>query len=335
MIAPNASTLSSARVALEGFSNCSTTPFCVCAYIHDQPSRNELISQLPLVTCYWTTVDESGAVAAASIAERDRVDAELASYFPNRRRLAPGSGGGVPALQAALEGFGMSPVVQLNREPQTTSYTLTRSLFLPPLIPPPSPPPPTPPPPSPPPPFAPPPPLPPPPAAPGLCTNTCESNVNNVAGVCNDGGPNRDGSRNTNPAPCALGTDCDDCGVRTICENCPTTCQERNAGLADISDACFTHMLDNGACDSGCNNLECGYDSLQGGRHACTRTQIQEACLEATDTSGTDFTLPPLSDSGSNVVELMAMYGTTNPFDPLVTAARTLVPVEISLDLKP
>ena len=230
---------------------------------------------------------------------------------------------------------GMSLAIELTDAPATQELTVDRYLSLPPLLPPPSPPPPSPPPPSPPPPSLPPPPSVPPPASPGVCTNTCRSNVQEVKGVCNDGAPNKDGSINTNAVACTIGTDCDDCGVRTMCLNCPKTCQERNNRLSDASRACFSHNIDNGVCDIGCNVLECGYDITTGGKQACTTAQVEEVCLAAQDAGAVDYTTIPLTGRGSTVAGALRVCNTSNASDACVVAAVARVPVSLELNLKP
>lgn len=158
--------------------------------------------------------------------------------------------------------------------------------------------------------------------------------MQDVTGVCNDGAPNPDGSINTNAVACTIGTDCQDCGVRSLCLNCPTTCQERNNQLGDMSKACFAHNIDNGLCDAGCNVLECGYDVTTLGKQACTTTQIENSCLKGQDSSAADYTTAPLTGYGSSVNEAMAAYKTTNASDDRVVAAVARVPVALQLSLE-
>jgi len=238
----------------------------------------------------------------------------------------------VGLLEQALHGYGMDHRIKLvDLAPTVYPFTLARNILLPPMLPPPSPPPPSPPPPSPPPPSAPPPPSPPPPAAPGLCGNSCSSSENAI-GVCNDGAPNPDGSRNTNPSVCSLGDDCDDCGVRTLCQNCELACQARHQlGKVDLRHACFTHMVGNAQCDEGCNNLECSYDE-------CTEAQITSRCIDDLDFgthANVDYRTAPRTGRGDNVDALMAVFKTNDTSDASVVAELHRVPVKVTLRLNP
>ena len=122
---------------------------------------------------------------------------------------------------------------------------------------------------------------PPPPAAPpGLCTESCNGQVAGArVGVCDDGVGSVDGSAGL----CPVGSDCEDCGARTFCQpgsECPTECYAK--GLAALAapggrhSVCLRGMPANGRCDTGCNDLACGYD---GGD--CSIGQIIDACIEA------------------------------------------------------
>ena len=196
--------------------------------------------------------------------------------------------------------------MNITAQPTVRAYILATVITLPP------PPPPVPTPPAPPP-SPPSPPAPP----PGLCKNTCDVQTwwpNYVAGVlygeigvCNDGGP-------SDPKPsaktCATGTDCDDCGVRTFCVDCPEACMENNVHLDDMSLACMTDQWNDGHCDATCNDIACGYND-------CSQTQIQLACLALLQAATTDYTTPPLA------------YGDRVAHQP------NLVPVELLINLQP
>ena len=153
---------------------------------------------------------------------------------------------------------------------------------------PPSPPPASPPqPPSPPPPSPPSPPSPP----PGLCSNECNQGGLGTVGTCDDGVPASEGTIGDlrwQAKTCPMGTDCDDCGVRIFCTDCPLECQTQN--LLQPDSACMQTMLDNKECDSACNKRECGYDK---GR--CTATQITDACLARQDAGTIDYGSKPLT----------------------------------------
>ena len=73
----------------------------------------------------------------------------------------------------------------------------------------------------------------------------------NLDGVCRDGGSNSVGEHF-----CAYGTDCTDCGVRTVADGVPvpTTCDDTCPGQA--------YRASNGYCDDGGPGAEYGYCEL-------------------------------------------------------------------------
>ena len=241
------------------------------------------MDQLPLITIYWTDTIETGdgsfIATPESAQARDAFQAELEqpqainttdATANGRRKLSSNQ------LLQNLIHFGMPSDIPVDDNPGISNTEFTRFLSLPPVVPPPSPPPPAPPP-SPPPPT--PPPCPPPsspPAYPGMCTDTCATKEN---GVCDDGGPLKDGSANPDTlGSCLVGSDCADCGTREQCQTCPASCQARNARLAGVGvkSTCFSFMVGNGVCDENCNYLECGYDAGE-----CSNSQIQASVAEA------------------------------------------------------
>lgn len=109
---------------------------------------------------------------------------------------------GRAAVDTLLHGAGLNANITLSAAPVVYLRYVNTPLVLPPLPPPsPSEPPPPPSPPS--------PPAPP----PGSCSDACGAS-HTANGVCEDGGV---GSATS---PCALGTDCSDCGVRIFCTRC-------------------------------------------------------------------------------------------------------------------
>lgn len=71
---------------------------------------------------------------------------------------------------------------------------------------------------------------------------------------------------------CKFGTDCADCGARSVCTNCPTTCATRS-GEKGHAHTCWADMYNNGYCDVACNNWECGHDADD-----CTEEDIMQQC---------------------------------------------------------
>ena len=69
-------------------------------------------------------------------------------------------------------------------------------------------------------------------------------------GICSDGGSSPATSGVASGPACLIGTDCDDCGVRTFATCLPT-----------LSGACIQLMLGNGVCDEGCNSVHCSHDA--------------------------------------------------------------------------
>lgn len=102
-------------------------------------------------------------------------------------------------------------------------------------------------------PDAPPPPVPPPlaPWPPGvICENSCNTGTPEI---CDD-------FSEFETAACKTGTDCSDCGARSLCQNCPETCRQRGFRLGRNS-YCWDHEFHGEACSPNCNNWECGYPS--------------------------------------------------------------------------
>ena len=174
-------------------------------------------------------------------------------------------------------------VLRLTADPVVVQRTAIVAYIHPPSPPPTIPPlPPSPPPPSPPSPPAPP---------PGLCSNECNQGGLGTAGSCDDGVPGSEGTIGDlryQAKTCPMGTDCDDCGVRIFCTDCPIECQTENLLQPDL--ACMQTMLDNKECDPACNKRECGYDN---GR--CTAAQITEACLARQDAGTIDYGSRPIT----------------------------------------
>ena len=57
---------------------------------------------------------------------------------------------------------------------------------------------------------------------------------------------------------------------------------------AQVGDArfCLEAAWNNGACEAGCNNLECGYNE-------CTTSQIVSACVPRQELAQIDYSVPP------------------------------------------
>ena len=153
-----------------------------------------------------------------------------------------------------------------------------------------------------PPPSKPPPPLPPVPpfAPPALCVNTCNEKLPGSRGKCDDGAMTEDAiadalaqiraSRNptqrvdpfagttdrTSQVKCDLGTDCDDCGLRSMCTSCPSACSalalNSVEGNTYEKEACLEFMYMDAQCWPQCNTAECGH-------HHCTSQAAILACL--------------------------------------------------------
>eukprot|EP00966_Prymnesium_polylepis_P099677 2308193-Prymnesium_polylepis.1 len=117
-----------------------------------------------------------------------------------------------------------------------------------------------------------------------------------------------------------------------MCQSCPQECQDRyRMGQVEMRNACFSHMVDNGQCDDGCNNLQCGYDE-------CTTSQITSRCIAELDFgthANIDYRTPPRTGRGDNLDELMLATSSDDPQDPRVVDLLDLVPVKLSLDLSP
>ncbi|KAL1498796.1 hypothetical protein AB1Y20_014103 [Prymnesium parvum] len=114
-------------------------------------------------------------------------------------------------------------------------------------------------------PQSPPPPSPPPlaPWPPGVvCEHSC---ANGFEDYCDDFEPFA-------VAACAVGTDCSDCGPRSVCTSCPPACRDRGLRLGRAS-YCWEHQFTGGECVAACNNWECGYP-------ACSRAQKIEQCVK-------------------------------------------------------
>ena len=89
----------------------------------------------------------------------------------------------------------------------------------------------------------------PPPSAPPLsCFNTCATANDNF---CDDGRDAQDRPRDDADATCAAGTDCADCGIRTVCVSCPDECAARS--VSQSSGSCLEAMWNDGVCDPECN----------------------------------------------------------------------------------
>ena len=169
-------------------------------------------------------------------------------------------------------------------------------------------------PPSPPPPPSPPsPPFPP----PSLCQNTCNARFPQSRGKCEDGA-NSNGIisySNGRPAParCELGSDCDDCGLRSHCTSCPSECSSIARRSASLSVSCLEFMyLDATTCWPQCNTAECGH-------YHCTKEAAVSECLKKEAARGNDYTSMPPSGTGTASI-------------PSVTGSFTLGEFRISVD---
>ena len=123
---------------------------------------------------------------------------------------------------------------------------------------------------------------------PGICTNECnqQPTANDPQGIirvgyCNDGGA---GDDNALAKLCDFGSDCDDCGVRVFCLNCPPECSA--LALARPSQGCMESMWDDGKCDPQCNNPECGFND-------CSPAQTAVQCVAAQQAEGLDTSTSP------------------------------------------
>ncbi|KAL3915886.1 MAG: hypothetical protein SGPRY_007044, partial [Prymnesium sp.] len=87
------------------------------------------------------------------------------------------------------------------------------------------------------------------------------------AGQCRD---QSDAVWNTN-ASCAVGTDCANCGPRSLCTSCPAACRARGLRMGRAS-FCWEHEYVAAACARGCNNWECGSPG-------CSLAQRIEQCV--------------------------------------------------------
>ncbi|KAL3894370.1 MAG: hypothetical protein SGPRY_013829, partial [Prymnesium sp.] len=77
-------------------------------------------------------------------------------------------------------------------------------------------------------------------------------------------------------AACSIGTDCTDCGPRSLCSSCPDECRRRGFRLGRAS-FCWEHQHTGSECVPACNNWECGYP-------ACSLAQRISQCVR--DQSG-------------------------------------------------
>ena len=130
-------------------------------------------------------------------------------------------------------------------------------------------------------------------------------------GECNDGGPGTDLLVNG----CAIGSDCDDCGVRIFCVDCPPACTARAIRMFELDrplEACMQNSWNDGVCDLGCNNLACLHND-------CTSQQIISKCIEDQELSGVGYSERP--------VDHLVGDG--------VRAEDVLVPANLQLDLSP
>lgn len=165
------------------------------------------------------------------------------------------------------------------------------------------------------PPSSPPPPSPPRPPSPppSLCQNTCNARFPQSKGKCDDGANNNGITylANGRPAParCELGSDCDDCGLRSHCTSCPSECSSIARRSASLSVSCLEFMYrDATTCWPQCNIAECGH------KH-CTKEAAVSECLKKESALGNDYTSMP----GSGSV-------------PLVTGSFTMGELRISVD---
>jgi hypothetical protein len=159
----------------------------------------------------------------------------------------------------------------------------------------------------PPPPSQPPPPSPP----PSLCMNTCNARFPQSKGKCEDGEPpNINGTiydaKAAEARGCDLGSDCDDCGLRSYCTSCPSECSDKAKCLEVM-------YKDATTCWPQCNTAECGH------RHCTMEAAISE-CLKQENALGNDYTSKP----GSS--------GTGTASVPLVTGSFTMGEFRISVD---
>jgi len=168
------------------------------------------------------------------------------------------------------------------------------------------------------PPSSPPPPSPPSPPSPppSLCQNTCNVRFPQSQGICEDGA-NSNGiiylaNGRRSPARCELGSDCDDCGLRSHCTSCPSECSNIARTSASLSVSCLEFMyLDATTCWPQCNTAECGH-------RYCTTEAAVSACMEKESALGSDYISMPR----------IARVGTA----PLVTGSFALGEFRISVD---
>ena len=129
----------------------------------------------------------------------------------------------------------------------------------------------------------------------------------------------------------ATGSDCADCGVRIFCVSCPAACQARNlqlfATLGSVAGAkvateqfCLESAWNNGNCEPGCNNLECGYNE-------CTSTQIVAACVPKQELARVDYSTPPSDGTSPSTF--------TGGVSSSVLSTAQLTPVSLQLELDP
>ena len=78
-----------------------------------------------------------------------------------------------------------------------------------------------------------------------LCTNTCATSNDNE---CDDGGPN------SLYSICGLGTDCNDCGPRTVGQTCTDTCETAHDGECDDGGPNSLYSI----CEYGSDCADCG-----------------------------------------------------------------------------
>ena len=134
-----------------------------------------------------------------------------------------------------------------------------------------------------------------------MCSNSCNlgdptNDPQGVTrpGVCNDGGPG-------DPFPiaqlCEPGTDCQDCGVRIFCLDCPPACHERN--MQRPNEGCMESQWNDGKCDASCNNPECEFND-------CTLSQIASVCVQAHVDEGLDYSGAPADPRVTVILDMEA-----------------------------
>jgi hypothetical protein len=189
--------------------------------------------------------------------------------------------------------------------------------------------------------VAPPPPQLPPPEAPlgMLCSDRCATAAN---GVCEDPHARRHAARDgesssddesnsydsydshdeTPTGSCLLGTDCTDCGARSLCTTCQPQCRRRGLRLGK-EEWCFESMLNDGICDGNCNVRECGYDGQD-----CSVMEIYDGCAPLHEANRA------LRSKPANASATPKLFG-TNTSSVLVAVEPRLLrlkPFKVSLD---